>query len=38
MAHCALAEYQVSELLRWPGVPAMFTVTDVDGNHFQIVE
>jgi lactoylglutathione lyase len=39
-AHGALRArgVQVSELLRWPGVPAMFTVTDVDGNHFQIVE
>ena len=39
-AHGALRArgVQVSELLRWPGLPAMFTVTDVDGNHFQIVE
>ena len=26
------------ELLRWPGVPAMFRFTDPDGNGFEIVE
>jgi lactoylglutathione lyase len=28
----------VSELLTWPGVPAMFTVEDQDGNGLTIVE
>ena len=27
----------VSELMRWPGVPPMFTVSDPDGNGFVIV-
>jgi lactoylglutathione lyase len=29
---------EVGELLRWPGVPAMFEVRDRDGNRFEIVE
>ena len=29
---------QVGEVLRWPGVPAMFHVHDIDGNRFEIVE
>ena len=28
----------VGELLRWPGVPAMFKVRDQDGNGLEIVE
>ncbi|MFB4288580.1 VOC family protein [Nonomuraea sp. ATR24] len=28
----------VGELLRWPGVPAMFTLRDPDGNGLEIVE
>ena len=28
----------VGELLRWPGVPAMFAVRDQDGNGLEIVE
>jgi lactoylglutathione lyase len=28
----------VGELLRWPGVPAMFAVRDPDGNGLEIVE
>jgi catechol 2,3-dioxygenase-like lactoylglutathione lyase family enzyme len=28
----------VGELLRWPGVPAMFAVRDQDGNRLAIVE
>jgi len=26
------------EVLRWPGVPAMFTVRDPDGNQFKLME
>jgi len=29
---------EVGELLRWPGVPAMFEFRDPDGNRFEIVE
>jgi lactoylglutathione lyase len=29
---------EVGELLRWPGVPAMFAVHDQDGNGLEIVE
>ena len=29
---------EVGEVLRWPGVPAMFEVRDRDGNRFEIVE
>ena len=28
----------VGELLRWPGVPAMFQARDRDGNRFEVVE
>lgn len=28
----------VGELLRWPGVPPMFQVHDVDGNRLEIVQ
>lgn len=38
--HAALSArgVEVGELLRWPGVPAMFTAQDPDGNSFVIVE
>jgi lactoylglutathione lyase len=38
--HCALQGrgVTVGELLRWPGVPAMFQVTDPDGNRFEVIE
>jgi lactoylglutathione lyase len=29
---------EIGELLRWPGVPAMFAVRDQDGNGLEIVE
>jgi catechol 2,3-dioxygenase-like lactoylglutathione lyase family enzyme len=29
---------RVGEVLRWPGVPAMFEAFDCDGNRFEIVE
>jgi catechol 2,3-dioxygenase-like lactoylglutathione lyase family enzyme len=29
---------EVDELLRWPGVPAMFALRDQDGNRLEIVE
>ena len=29
---------EVVELLRWPGVPAIFAVRDQDGNRLEIVE
>jgi lactoylglutathione lyase len=29
---------EVGELLRWPGIPAMFTAKDADGNGFELVE
>ena len=28
---------EVGELLRWPGVPAMFALRDQDGNRLEIV-
>jgi hypothetical protein len=28
----------VDEVLRWPGVPAMFALRDPDGNGLEIVE
>ena len=38
--HAALAErgVDVGELLRWPGVPAMFSFRDPDGNVFYLAE
>jgi catechol 2,3-dioxygenase-like lactoylglutathione lyase family enzyme len=37
-AHAALSERKVDvdEILRWPGVPAMFGFRDPDGNAFSI--
>jgi Glyoxalase/Bleomycin resistance protein/Dioxygenase superfamily len=29
---------QVGDVLRWPGVPAIFHVHDIDGNRFELVE
>jgi catechol 2,3-dioxygenase-like lactoylglutathione lyase family enzyme len=39
-AHAALEArgVQVGDVLRWPGVPAMFHVHDLDGNRFELVE
>lgn len=39
-AHGSLREQgvDVGELLRWPGVPAMFAGHDPDGNRFEVVE
>jgi catechol 2,3-dioxygenase-like lactoylglutathione lyase family enzyme len=39
-AHAALAAAGVAtdEILRWPGVPAMFAFHDPDGNAFSITE
>lgn len=39
-AHAALtaAGVDVDEILRWPGVPAMFGFRDPDGNAFSITE
>ena len=39
-AHCALdrAGVDTDEILRWPGVPAMFAFRDPDGNAFSITE
>jgi catechol 2,3-dioxygenase-like lactoylglutathione lyase family enzyme len=39
-AHAALARAQVDtdEIIRWPGVPAMFAFRDPDGNAFSITE
>lgn len=34
----AAAGVTVGELLLWPGVPPMFTVSDPDGNGFEIVQ
>ena len=28
----------VSDVMRWEGVPPMYTVDDLDGNRFYIVE
>ncbi len=38
--HTAMRErgIEVEELLRWPGVPPMFTFRDPDGNSFEIVQ
>jgi catechol 2,3-dioxygenase-like lactoylglutathione lyase family enzyme len=39
-AHAALqaSGVDVDEILRWPGVPAMFSFRDPDGNAFSITE
>lgn len=39
-AHAALtaAGVDTDEILRWPGVPAMFSFRDPDGNAFSITE
>ena len=39
-AHAALAAAGIDsdEILRWPGVPAMFAFRDPDGNAFSITE
>jgi lactoylglutathione lyase len=39
-AHAALlaAGVDIDEILRWPGVPAMFAFRDPDGNAFSITE
>ena len=39
-AHAALtaANVDTDEILRWPGVPAMFAFRDPDGNAFSITE
>jgi catechol 2,3-dioxygenase-like lactoylglutathione lyase family enzyme len=39
-AHAALlaAGVDIGEILRWPGVPAMFAFRDPDGNAFSITE
>ena len=38
--HAAMRDrgVQVGELLRWDGVPPMFTLDDPDGNRFYVVE
>ena len=40
MAHAELraAGVDTDEILRWPGVPAMFAFRDPDGNAFSITE
>jgi catechol 2,3-dioxygenase-like lactoylglutathione lyase family enzyme len=39
-AHAALVSRRVEagEVLRWPGVPAMFSFRDQDGNRLELVE
>jgi lactoylglutathione lyase len=39
-AHRALRSHGVAvgEVLRWPGVPAMFAFRDLDGNGYELVE
>ncbi len=39
-AHAALtaAEVDTDDILRWPGVPAMFAFRDPDGNAFSVTE
>lgn len=39
-AHAALqaAGVEADEILRWPGVPAMFAFRDPDGNAFSVTE
>jgi catechol 2,3-dioxygenase-like lactoylglutathione lyase family enzyme len=38
--HASMQQHgvDVGELLRWPGVPAMFSFRDVDGNTFYLSE
>lgn len=36
--HLAAQGVDVAELLQWPGVPAMFTLRDPDGNGFSVTE
>jgi lactoylglutathione lyase len=38
--HASMAGHGVAvgELLRWPGVPAMFSFRDIDGNTFYLAE
>jgi predicted enzyme related to lactoylglutathione lyase len=38
--HASMVEngVDVDELLRWPGVPVMFSFRDIDGNAFYLVE
>ena len=38
--HAALtaAQVDVDEIMRWPGVPAMFAFRDPDGNAFSVTE
>ena len=38
--HATLAErgVDVDELLRWPGVPVMFSFRDADGNRLKVME
>lgn len=33
-----LAGVDVGDILRWPGVPAMFALRDPDGNRLEIIE
>jgi len=37
-ASMAAQGVDVGELLRWPGVPAMFSFCDVDGNRYYLAE
>jgi len=38
--HASMTEHgvEVDEILRWPGVPAMFSFRDIDGNRFYLAE
>ncbi|MEJ7718960.1 MAG: hypothetical protein WKF58_00140 [Ilumatobacteraceae bacterium] len=38
--HASMTEQgvDVDEILRWPGVPAMFSFRDVDGNSYYVSE
>ncbi len=40
LAHDTLEErsVEVDDILRWPGVPAMFALRDRDGNGLEIIE
>jgi lactoylglutathione lyase len=37
-AHLVDQGVDVDELLRWPGVPAMFAFRDPDGNGYELIE